>query len=605
MRTPEAGGLASRRAKLAGAAIFTALVTLTASSAPAYELNPDFGGDGIVTTDGQGSSNDSAEDMVRLANGDLLVAGFMTTTAGSRDFALARYNDDGTLDGGFGGGDGIVTTDVSGNAGSDIAFALAVQGDGAIVLAGVSRPAGPTSDDETAIVRYEADGSLDDNADLDGGFGGDGIVLVDVTPDNDDEANAVVVDGSGRVTTAGSAYPADPTLESNFALVRLEADGDLDPTFDGPTGVGNGVVTIDITGPDGYDAALAIDLLDDGDVLAAGFGFPSGDGPAGYALVRLNGGDGTLDAEFDGDGGSGSGSGNGIVVTDTDSDIRDLAVSAGKVLAVGGASGPGWGLARYNQADGKLDSSFDGDGLVTTAFGPGVVNAGAADVVIDGSRYVVTGTLSASDGDQAIGVARYFGGGQLDTAFGGDGRVVVNRESPEGGEEASALAVVDDGNALTDNDVVVAGRTQPGAVFTTGDWLLLRLRPDVTAPLSTITKPDHRQTYRAAQIGTLKGLATDAGAGLGSVEIALRRRKVSGACAWWDGGSFSTGDCATRSFVDALGTETWSYELGAALKPSQGTNIKDYTVYSRATDLAENTESVFESGRNANRFEVR
>jgi uncharacterized delta-60 repeat protein len=74
-------------------------------------------------------------------------------------FAIARYNTDGSLDASFGSGGGVVTP-VDPNTGcctGDAAFAVAVQTDGKIVVAGRTG----RYPEDFGLVRYNTDGSLD------------------------------------------------------------------------------------------------------------------------------------------------------------------------------------------------------------------------------------------------------------------------------------------------------------------------------------------------------------------------------------------------------------------------------------------------------------
>jgi uncharacterized delta-60 repeat protein len=72
----------------------------------AGDLDPTFDADGIVTTDFLNlSPTDSGSAVVIQSDGKMVVAG---TSSG--DFAVLRYNSDGTLDTSFGGGDGKVST---------------------------------------------------------------------------------------------------------------------------------------------------------------------------------------------------------------------------------------------------------------------------------------------------------------------------------------------------------------------------------------------------------------------------------------------------------------------------------------------------------------
>ena len=101
--------------------------------------------------------------MAIQADGKSVVAG-ASCDMGDCDFAVARYNPDGSLDASV-DGDGKLTTDFGGYS-SDHATAVAIQADGKIVVVGQSDPSG--TGDDFALVRYNADGSLDTSFDGDG-----------------------------------------------------------------------------------------------------------------------------------------------------------------------------------------------------------------------------------------------------------------------------------------------------------------------------------------------------------------------------------------------------------------------------------------------------
>jgi serralysin len=94
-------------------------------------LDTSFDGDGLVTTDIAGDF-DQAQAVALEGNGKILAAG-LAVFSGTVDFALARYNTNGSLDTTF-SGDGKVTTDFAGM--DDVAFAVAIQANGRIVAAG-------------------------------------------------------------------------------------------------------------------------------------------------------------------------------------------------------------------------------------------------------------------------------------------------------------------------------------------------------------------------------------------------------------------------------------------------------------------------------------
>jgi uncharacterized delta-60 repeat protein len=96
--------------------------------------------------------------VVALTNGGIVVKG--TSFNGSNyDFAIGRYNADGSLDTTFGGGDGVTTVDF--NNSNDFASAMALDKQGRIVVAG-------ESNESFAIARFRL------NAQAPSDFDGDG-----------------------------------------------------------------------------------------------------------------------------------------------------------------------------------------------------------------------------------------------------------------------------------------------------------------------------------------------------------------------------------------------------------------------------------------------
>src|SRR5947208_8071390 len=113
------------------AALLVTLSLAHAVQAAPGDLDSTFDSDGRVTTDFAGNS-DVPFALAIQTDGKLVVAG-RTWTGTKFDFALARYNPDGSLDSTF-DFDGRVTTAFPG--GSAEAFALAIQADGNLVVAG-------------------------------------------------------------------------------------------------------------------------------------------------------------------------------------------------------------------------------------------------------------------------------------------------------------------------------------------------------------------------------------------------------------------------------------------------------------------------------------
>ncbi|TMA81131.1 MAG: hypothetical protein E6J77_17415, partial [Deltaproteobacteria bacterium] len=304
------------------------------------------------------------------------------------DIAVARYNTDGSVDLTFGSG-GRVLTDFDGD---DAAFALAVQPDGKIVVAGTSNGGGTGSLD-FVLARYDSAGALDPT------FGSGGKVLTDLG--GNDEVFALLVQPDGRLVAAGVS---DVAGSFDFALARYNPDGTLDATFGaagqvvtdfGPAFVGSDPsnCALPIADFHGADVAFALALQPDGKLVAAGVS--TGD----FALARYNA-DGSLDTTF---------GTCGRVVTDFAGD--DAAASAlvvqpdGKLVAAGRrsvASHTSFSLARY-ASDGTLDPIFGAGGRVVTEVG---ADAEGSALVLqpDDGRLIVAG---AADGDFAL--ARYEG----------------------------------------------------------------------------------------------------------------------------------------------------------------------------------------------------
>ncbi len=305
---------------LAGAFIAAALPGAAVAGPGA--LDPSFGTGGQVTTDFGGF--DSAQAVAVQSDGKIVAAG----SSGGGDFALARYNADGTLDSTFGSG-GKLTTDFGG---FDAASALAIQHDGRIVVTG------RTGSGDFALARYNGDGSLDST------FGSGGKVTTDVG--GFDAALGVALQSDGKIVAVGGGGSG-----SDFVVARYSANGSLDSSF----GSG-GLVTTNLGG---FEAATAVALQTDGKIVATGSTFSSGFQQ--FVLTRYNT-DGSIDSSFGTDGkvltdfGLGSGFGGALVIQPD-----------GKIVAAGRA-GSDFVVARYN-TDGSPDASFGSGGRATTDFG--------------------------------------------------------------------------------------------------------------------------------------------------------------------------------------------------------------------------------------------
>jgi len=224
-------------------------------------LDSTFGSGGIVTTP-VGSLDADAAALAVQSDGKIVAAGLAGNAMSQIwDVALLRYNANGSLDTdpitGFGGGTGIVTTDIGSS--SNYANAVALQADGKIVVAGnaFANPFAGTSD--IAVLRYNTDGSLDTT-----GFGGgNGFVTTNVS--GFDNGFAVAVQPlDGKIVVAGNA---DAGIADRLALLRYNADGSPDSGF----GTG-GIVTRAASGPSTIAGAFAVALQPaDGAIVVVGY----------------------------------------------------------------------------------------------------------------------------------------------------------------------------------------------------------------------------------------------------------------------------------------------------------------------------------------------
>nr|MBA3382698.1 hypothetical protein [Actinomycetota bacterium] len=164
---------------------------------------------------------------VAIQNDGRIVVGGWTGETPDGDFALARYNQNGVLDPTF-DGDGKVTIDFGG---LEHAYALAIQSDGKIVVAGESRD--ESGDYDFALARLNVDGSLDTQGldrYMDAPFGAGGRVTTDFNG-GEDEALSVAIEPSGKIVLAGLAEPNSSTHDWDFGLARYNVDGGLDSSF--------------------------------------------------------------------------------------------------------------------------------------------------------------------------------------------------------------------------------------------------------------------------------------------------------------------------------------------------------------------------------------
>jgi len=328
-------------------------------------LDATFGTGGKVKT--TFANFDGARAVAIQSDGKIVVAGY-TIVNFAPDFALARYNSNGTLDTTFGIG-GRVITPLGGPA---QAFSIAVQSDGKIVAAGFVHLV--NGDFDFALARYNSNGTLDTT------FGTGGKKTTAFGAPSVAQGNAVAIQKDGKIVVSGLTIVNNI---ANFAVARYNTNGTLDTTF------GSGGKAVTDFGAD--DRAFSVALQADGKIVAAGMRGND------FALARYNT-NGTLDGTF------GSG---GKVITDFGGP-NEIALGVairldGKIVAVGSTFASGrtaFAVARYN-GNGTLDTTFGTGGKTTTSFVGSLGDQGFSVAIQPDGKAVVAGSGGRQCGRQS------------------------------------------------------------------------------------------------------------------------------------------------------------------------------------------------------------
>lgn len=252
-------------------------------------LDTTFGGDGKAIVDFHlgASSDDRATGVAVASDGKIVLGGTAQRSfSGDTDFALARLTSHGELDAAF-SGDGLKTIAFNlGGARQDAASSIAVQPNGAIVVAG-SAERNRSGNYDFAIARVTAKGDMDKS------FAGTGkrTIAFDLGGARDDGATSVALQGTNIVL--GGFAQTDIDGNFDFAAVRLKSNGNLDKSFSKD---GRQTVAFDLGGP-GDDEVFAIAPQADGRLLLAGIVQLTDTGNYDYGVVRLTP-NGSLDPAF-------------------------------------------------------------------------------------------------------------------------------------------------------------------------------------------------------------------------------------------------------------------------------------------------------------------
>jgi uncharacterized delta-60 repeat protein len=426
----------------------------------AGELDPTFGTLGFIVHHGAagGSNADVGNDIAVDADGKIVVAGF-SYNGTNNDMTLWRFNSDGTFDTTFNSVGYVIHNSAAGGNGRDEGHALAIDGNGKIVVAGLSERV-LFNDTDVAVWRYNADGTLDTT------FNSTGFAAHDKAGGSSgsvsDYAYGVTIDSNDKILVTGSSS-SDTDME--MIIWRFDTDGTLDTTFNSV-----GYVANDDSGTDRDDCGIAITTDASGRIVVAGY-YNNVLNGEDMALWRYTS-SGAPDTSFDSDGvvfHHDAAGGNGY------DRANALTIDANGKIVVVGSSAATLGtesdmvIWRYGTT-GSPDTSFDSDGFAVYQ-GNSLASDLARDLVIDASgRILVAGSFRVLPGmNTDMIVWRYDSEGTLDTSFNMQGYVEHdNAAGGNGYDYAEGITIDEKGRIL------VTGRS---AGSTTGtDMVVWRYR---------------------------------------------------------------------------------------------------------------------------------
>ncbi len=400
-------------------------------------LDSTFGSQGVVTTTFNKSDYGATVNsiVVQPSNGKIVAGG--TDTYGynynlfiyESQFALARYNTNGSLDSTFGKG-GKVTTAFPSSDGEAGINTVLLRSDGEIVAVGVANP-------DSMVAQYVALALYKSNGALDASFGSSGTVMdtsLDTSTSSPNSGggtttvykyfspsggtlesdNSILVAGTyvteTEVTTSSGSL-SWTTTEQDLALVHYLANGTRDLSF-GTNGIAitpitpTGVTTSNATGS-------SVLVQPNGAIVELGTA-AGANGHSDFVVARYNA-NGTLDTSF--------GSGVGYTLVDLGATAQGDSVVLqpnGQMVAAGlvvtGRDPHGlatWGFATVRlNADGSLDSTFGAGGAVVTQVPYEVVQytvATGIETINNQAMIVDAGTadVAFNTGTQDFALVRY------------------------------------------------------------------------------------------------------------------------------------------------------------------------------------------------------
>jgi uncharacterized delta-60 repeat protein len=351
-----------------------------------------------------GSSIDYGYSLAIQPDGKILLGG-NCYDGSNRDFCIARFNSNGTLDTTFGSSGKVIQPIGSGD---DEVSSIAIQSDGKILLGGYCNY-------DFCIARFNSNGTLDTS------FGTGGKVIQPIGS-SDNYGYSLAIQPDGKILLGGNCYDGS---NRDFCIARFNSNGTLDTTF------GSSGIVIQNIGSS--DEGYSLVIQPDGKILLGGYCNYD------FCIARFNS-NGTLDTSF--------GTGGKVIqpIGSSDDIGYSLAIQPDGKILLGGycydGSNSDFCIARFN-SNGTLDTTFGSSGIVIQNIGSS--NEGYSLAIQPDGKILLGGSCyDGSNNDFCI--ARFNSNGTLDTSFGSSGKVIQPIGSSS--DFGNSLAIQPDGKIL-------------------------------------------------------------------------------------------------------------------------------------------------------------
>jgi uncharacterized delta-60 repeat protein len=386
---------------------------------------------------------DVPSSVVVNSNGKIYVGGSSADISGFLHFRIARYDEGGSLDPSFNGGTGSIFPGFGDSY--DNLTSIRLDSDGKIVAAGYTNLSMTSNDIE--VIRVNSDGTIDNNF----GTSGNGLVTADIAS-GEDQCNFLVIQADGKILTGGSNAIFTNTVTFTFTCFRFNTDGSADVTFDNAGSLNDFV-------PLSNSSYGPVFRQADGKLLAVNF---VNDGTNNRPFLKRLNANGTLDSSYGQNGQQEINSAVGVMYFQPDGKLLALAYFPQDNNDIA--------LLRYD-LDGTLDQTFGNGGMVTSDFG-GNESASVAAFQPDGK--IIISAIERDDNGSDFLIVRYNVDGSVDNSFGDGGHFRMNIDNED---QVQSIAVAPDGKIVFAGTGYVFPPDFFGVYF---DLLLFRLNPDGT-----------------------------------------------------------------------------------------------------------------------------